>query len=78
MGQVAEPRAPTAGSTERVALHPYPACYSVPIKRAPLSGAKEAQCPDTASGHAGFFCLGENPNRNFCPVCTLNYTFISR
>lgn len=57
-----KPVKPTAGSTERVALHPYPACYSVPIKRAPLSGAKEAQCPGTASGHAGFFCLGENPN----------------
>lgn len=34
-------------------LHPYFACYSVPIKRAPLSDAKQAQCPGAGSGHAG-------------------------
>lgn len=66
MGQVADPRGagevPAAGSTERMALHPYPVCYSVPIKRAPLSGAKQAQCSGTGRGHAGFFCLGGNPN----------------
>lgn len=66
MGQVAEPtgtsKVPAAGSTERLAmsLHPYPACYSVPIKSAPLSGA--STCPDAGSGHARFFWLGENPN----------------
>jgi hypothetical protein len=67
MGQGAEPRGagevPTAGFTDMMmALHPYPVCYSVPIKRPPLSGAKRAQCSGTASGHAGFFCLGENPS----------------
>lgn len=66
MGQVADPRGagevPAAGSTERMALHPYPVCFSDPIKRAPLSGAKQVQCPGTGSGHAGFFCLGGNPN----------------
>lgn len=67
MGQVTEPRG--AGIVPAAVLqkewlclyiHTLPATMS-PIKRAPLSGAKEAQYPGAGGGHAGFY-LGGNPN----------------